>query len=311
MNRQKTIEQIEAWLDDLLPDDEAAVLQERAENDPDFRALVELVQARRSVVETYQTGYYAQKIRRWNQPAVFRPKYFLILVLLAGAGVAAYYATHKVPPENPNREQQAEPAKATPPDTTGASLPSPAGQAASPQRTLPKLNIRFFPVRGSISIDTLKEQASGENALTVSVEPELNDLGTGRDRNSREIQTDPSRRNSPYRQGMELLRSNPDSALVRFSSIVKTDGIDYYKAQEKLAFLYAGKGSYREAALCYERYAEKYDTEETDLQLVGFYFKDIRNSRQKLMALLDSIGNEKSGHKYKKEANLLKRYLTE
>ncbi|MCE7923112.1 MAG: hypothetical protein DYG98_08635 [Haliscomenobacteraceae bacterium CHB4] len=315
MNKKTLIEKIEAWLDDYLPDGEAAALQEKVETDPDFRALVELVQARRSVVEAYQADYYLKKIKAWEETPtpVFAPQArnlwkiaLIAATVLVVAGMVYWICRpHDQPPSEDKKDAVVETLPPMAVDTAGKKEPD---RAKSPK----KLLLKFSTINDSIRIDTMYVQPSDTLKvvrrvyadMAIPIENELKKaLSITRTRGG-EMQS------SSYTQGLQWAKTDPDSAILLLVSVPETNNF-YYDAQQMLAFLYVHKNLYHEAAVCYKRYRDHMNTYKEDWLLVGFYLKDYKNSRKELMALLDEIIQTKGGHKYINEAKLLKRWLKE
>ncbi|MCB0573526.1 MAG: hypothetical protein KDC61_03045 [Saprospiraceae bacterium] len=339
MNNRILIEKIEAWLDDYLPEDEAAILQEKAETDSEFRALVEHVQARRSVVEAHQAAYYLKKIDVWkapSEPAVAPASQVINLgkialiavVLLLTAGLTYWVFTHPVErKENPGTVAMDKSTEGG--DTNGSfNVPESTPHDSIPAKVSPTMGkshvskprpnhrekslFKFFPAQDSVRIDTAYRRPADSLKIVnnvyalveIPVENELEKaLAITRARGG-------NLQGSSYKQGLELAKTDPDGAIPLLASIDVANGF-YLDAQKILAFLYAGKGLYHEAALCYKRYDSGTDTPESNWQLAGFYLKDYKNSQNDLLKLLDEIIDTKGGHEYKNEADLLKRRLKE
>jgi len=337
MNRDIYSEKIDAWLAGKLPSAEARAFEAEIAADPELAAEVEVHRLEQEAIDEMVRQDLERDMARWDElpdewpappetppsdatPASasrFFRKYriggsLLVLLLLAGA-FWFLWPDEAEPSATPDRKENTQPVPVEEPPT------SPAPPAAEPAK-------EKVPIA-----EVVPGKQKSNRPVTPEAEPEPipQDLLASVDEDMQSLQEDilaglsptkgagdiPDASEKSFEAGATSFKSGDRAAAKRELVKVAPDSRKHADAQQMLAKIYYDEKNYRQAALCYERFAKEDANAETKWRLVRLYLADYPHQKANFWKKLNEM-TEKGTAKNKARATqlqdeLLKRGISE
>ena len=317
---------LEAWLDDLLPEEAAAEIQHLVETDPDTLKMLDMVKARRAVVDQIQAGHYQEKLKIWEKSAKAPDKgkrwiwwgaTAIVSVLLGIFFIEPYRKPEEPVPEKPTQlVEENPPQNILAPVDSISSSPRTATNKQMPKVVLRYLSMRPYDLKDrelNFVLDTLDSPAEEKESwvevkdglyISNEVPPEeAYEIGSslGPTRGGSE------KAGSDYDRGIDSLKVNPPVG-VSILSIIPNNDREYELAQKALAFYFLRQKDYSKAIAHFEQYHKIKPFADEGWMMIGFYLLDYPKYRKKVADLLSQMTLNPE-HKYYKKAKELKTYL--
>lgn len=307
MNRDIHSAKIDAWLAGKLPPAEAQAFEAEIAADPELAAEVEVHRLEQEAIDELVRQDLERDMARWDEdqggwspppeesPPIAMPKprgrfprRFWIggLLLLLLAGAFWYLRPGQETPALPGSNEENVPTPVLeppitqpPPDTQPvvkekipiAETTPPSGRKKKDRPDLPEP----IPEDLFVSVDTDMQSLQEDIIAGLSPTKGAGDI------------PDVSERS--FAAGADFFKSgNAATATVELLKVAP-DSPKYADAQQMLAKLYFDEKNYRQAALCYERFAQEDTNSETKWRLVQFYLMDYPHQKANFWKKLNEM----------------------
>ena len=327
MNRDIYAAKIDAWLAGKLPPAEAQAFEAEIAADPELAAEVEVHRLEQEAIDEMVRQDLERDMARWDDlpdewpappeasppdasPASanrFSRQYriggiLLALLLLAGA-FWFLWPGDEAPSTTPDKKENNQPVPVNEPPT-GPSTPTtePEKEKVPVAEVVPGKKESGRPVTPEPEAEPIPED------LLASVDEDMQSLqedilaGLSPTKGAGDT---PDASEKSFEAGATSFKSGDMTAAKRELVKVAPDSRKYADAQQMLAKIYYDEKNYRQAALCYERFAQEDSNAETKWRLVRLYLADYPHQKANFWKKLNEM-IEKGTAKNKARATQLR-----